>query len=78
MTDYFKKIRALLVDKVGVDPEEVSEDSYFFDDLNVSEIELMELFAELEDEYDISFEEEEKDEVESVGDLINLLIEHVE
>ena len=78
MTDYFKKIRSLLVDKVGVDPEEVSEDSYFFDDLNVSEIELMELFAELEDEYDIALEEEEKDEVESVGDLINLLIEHVE
>lgn len=78
MTDYLKKIKTLLAEKAGTEPSEVSEESYFFDDLNIGEIEMMEIFSDLEDMFDITIDDEEKDEIETVGDLINLLIEYVE
>ena len=78
MIDYLEKVKEILADRAGVDPDEVTDDSYFFDDLNIGKIELMEVITELEDEFEISIDDEEKDEVESVGDLVGLLIEHLE
>ena len=78
MNDYLKKIKKILVEKAGVEPAEITDNSYFYDDLNLGEIEMMEIITELEDAYEVTLPEDEVEEVESVGDLVNLLIEHVE
>ena len=78
MDKYLNRIIALIVEKTGVDPEEVSEESYLEDDLNISELELHEIIATLEEEYHIEFEEEEKEQVESVMDLVELIVEKID
>ncbi len=78
MDDYFKNITRIIAGKTGVDPEEITEESYLEDDLNIGEIELLEIIVALEEEYAIEFEEEEKENIESVMDLVELVVEKVD
>ena len=78
MKEYINRIIAIIIDKTGVDPDEISEESYFEDDLNVDEIELLEIIGFIEEEYQVSFEKEEKEKVKSVMDLVEIVFEKVE
>lgn len=75
--EYLKKIKKVLVEKTGIEADDVLESSYFQDDLNISDMELVEILSELEEEYQIELLGE-KDNIETVQDLIDLLIEHLE
>jgi len=78
MDEYLKKIIAIVINKTGMDPEEISEDSYFEDDLNIGELDLIEIIGALEEEYKIEFEEEEKANLKSIMDLVEVVVEKVE
>jgi acyl carrier protein len=77
MTDYFNKIRKILVEKTGLEPAEITEESYFEDDLNIGEMDLIEILSELEEIFHV-------DLVEDVGtfatvqDVVDALEEHIE
>ncbi len=75
--NYLKKIKEILLEKFGVEPEEVESDSYFTDDLNLGELEIDELLVELEEIYHTSLMEE-KEEIKSIEDLIDILVEKLE
>jgi acyl carrier protein len=76
-SEYLKKVKKIISEKSGLEIEEIHETSYFEDDLNIGEIELVEILTELEDVYDIELVAN-KEEIETVQDLIDLLIEHLE
>lgn len=77
MAEYFNTLKKLISEKAGVEPEEITEESFFEDDLNVSELEFLEILQELEERYNIELVEE-RENIESVGDLLNLLAEKLE
>lgn len=78
MNEYIKRIIAIIIDKTGIDPEDITEDSYFEEDLNVDELELMEIVVLVEEEYDISFEPEEVEKITSIMDLVEFVFEKIE
>jgi len=78
MKEYISRIIAIIIDKTGMDPEEISEESYFEDDLNIAEMELMEIIGAIEEEYQITFEIEEKEKVKSIMDMVEIVFEKVE
>jgi acyl carrier protein len=75
--NYTKIIKNLISEKAGADPEEIKRESYFEDDLNISELEVTELIAEIEEEFEIDLSET-GDSVETVEDLINAVSEKLE
>ena len=75
--DYVKKIKTLIADKAGMEISEVTPDQYFEDDLNLGEMEVRDILEELEEALDIELIEE-KDNIETVNDLIELVREQVE
>lgn len=77
MIDYLKKIKKVITDKSGVDGEEVTENSYFQDDLNISEMELIEILSELEEEFHVDLLDQ-KEDIETVQELIEILTEQLE
>lgn len=77
MTDYFSKIKKLLAEKTGLEPSEISEDSYFEDDLNIGEMELIEILSELEESLHVNLVED-IDNFATVQDVIDALEEHIE
>lgn len=76
--NYLKKLKELLADNFGIDPQEVDESAYFEEDLNLGEYELIELISELEEYYQIEFEPEDKEELDTIGSLITILRDKAE
>ena len=75
----FEKLCKLIAEQFGVDPETVTADSAFVDDLGADSVDLMDLSMALEDEF--GMEEMDSDEIESivtVGDLHKYMQEHLD
>jgi acyl carrier protein len=75
--DYFKEIRKIIEEKTGLEPSEISPDSFFEDDLNVGEMDLIEILNELEEKYNTELMDQ-KDNLETVQDLVDILSEKVD
>ncbi len=71
----FERIRELIAEKVGVDPEEISMETSFADDLEADSITLFELVMAIEDEFDIEVDDESIEKIVTVGDIVNYLEE---
>lgn len=78
MDEYLKKIRKLISEQTGMELDEINEDSYFEEDLNMGQMELVELLTELEEIYQVEGLLEEKEELETVQDIIDILVEKVD
>jgi acyl carrier protein len=75
--NYLQRIKKIIEHKNGIDPTEITPESYFEDDLNIGEMELIDILTELEDEYHVDLIDA-KDDIESVGDLLELLSEKLD
>lgn len=76
-TDYFKEIKKIIEEKTGLEPSEIIADSFFEDDLNIGEMDLLEILNELEEKYHTDLVDE-KEDLETVQDLVDLLSEKIE
>ena len=64
------KIKAIIVDKLGVDESEVTPQASFTNDLGADSLDTVELIMELEKEFGISIPDEEAEKISTVGDAI--------
>ncbi|MGD9567436.1 MAG: acyl carrier protein [Sedimentibacter sp.] len=69
----FERIRDIVAEKVGVEPEEITMETSFADDLEADSITLFELVMALEDEFDIEIDDESIEQITKVGDIVNYL-----
>ena len=75
----FDKLCKLIAEQFGVDPESVTADSAFVDDLGADSVDLMDLSMALEEEF--GMEEMDSEDIESiitVGDLYKYMQEHLD
>jgi acyl carrier protein len=75
--DIEKKVTDILVDKLGVGPEEVKSEADFREDLGGDSLDLMVVVMKVEHEFRISVTDEEADQVNTVADIIDLVEKHV-
>jgi acyl carrier protein len=71
------KVRQHLAAELEVDPEEIQEGTRFREDLDADSLDLYELVMELEDSYGIRMSEEEAARIETVGQAVDFVLEHV-
>lgn len=71
-----EKIRMILSEQLNLDPEEITEESSFKDDLGVDSLDLFEMVMGLEDEYGFEIPAEELANLKTVGEVISYLEEH--
>ena len=69
----FEKIKAIIVDKLGVDEEEVELKASFIDDLGADSLDLFEFVMDLEDEFDLEISNEEVEQIKTVEDAVNYI-----
>lgn len=69
----FERIRELVAEKVGVEPEDISMETSFTDDLEADSITLFELVMAIEDEFDIEVDDESIEKIETIGDIVRYL-----
>lgn len=70
----FSLIRAHLVDELEVDPERISEETRFREDLEADSLDLYTLVQELEDSYGVKISDEEAAKILTVGQAIDFVL----
>ena len=68
------KIREYLHENYDIDKDAVSEESELGHDLDLTSFQLVEICAELEDEFDVEISEEDLPGIITIGDLMNVII----
>ena len=71
------KVREHLAAELEVDASEIEEGTRFREDLDADSLDLYELVMELEDTYGISVPEEEAARIETVGQAVDFVLQHV-
>lgn len=64
------KVRAVIVDQLGVEEDDVVEEASFVDDLGADSLDIVELVMALEEEFGISIPDEEAESIKTVGDAV--------
>ena len=70
MADIAEKVRAIIVDNLGVDAGEVSAEAHFTNDLGADSLDTVELIMEFEKEFDIQIPDDKAEAIATVGDAI--------
>jgi len=73
--DVESKVKAIIVDKLGVDESEVVADANFTNDLGADSLDTVELIMEFEKEFDISIPDEDAENIATVGNAVDYLQE---
>ena len=74
MATVYDKVKELLVDKFGVEEEEVSPEATF-EDLDLDSLDLVEFALAAEDELGVRITDEEAEQLETLDDTVKLLEE---
>ena len=72
------RVRDLIVDQLGVSPDEVRREASFIDDLGADSLDTVELIMAFEEEFGIEIPDEDAEKMSTVGDAIEYLEKHVE
>ena len=77
MSDIASKVKAIIVDKLGVDESEVVNEASFTNDLGADSLDTVELIMEFEKEFNVSIPDEDAEKIATVGDAISYLKDNV-
>ena len=69
------KITEIIVEQLGVKPEEVVPEASFVDDLGADSLDTVELVMALEEEFGIEIPDEDAEKIQTVGDAIKYIEE---
>ena len=70
MSDIKNRVKAIIVDKLGVDESEVKPEATFTNDLGADSLDTVELIMELEKEFNITIPDDQAEKIATVGDAI--------
>ena len=67
------KVKAIIVDKLGVEESQVTPEASFTTDLNADSLDTVELIMEFEKEFGISIPDEDTQKINCVKDVIDYI-----
>jgi len=70
MSDVAAKVKAIIVDKLGVDENEVTSEASFTNDLGADSLDTVELIMEFEKEFDLAIPDDQAEKISTVGEAI--------
>lgn len=74
--EIFQKLKGIVVEQLGVDEDDVTMDASFVEDLNADSLDLVELIMSLEEEFGLEISDEEAEQITTVSDAVEYIVEH--
>ncbi|MBL9133201.1 MAG: acyl carrier protein [Verrucomicrobiaceae bacterium] len=76
--DITQKVKDIIVEQLGVNPEQVTPEAKFIEDLGADSLDTVELVMAFEEEFGIDVPDEEAEKLQSVGDVVRYVEDHAE
>ena len=67
------KVREIIVEQLGVEPDQVKPESNFVDDLGADSLDTVELIMSFEEEFGVEIPDTEAEKIKTVQDVINYI-----
>ena len=79
MQDIFERMQRIIADQFAVEPEEITENTSFEEDLGADSVDLVDLVMSMEQEFELSeVREEELATLRTVGDCVEFLTKRLD
>jgi acyl carrier protein len=72
-----KRVMEIIVEQLKVDPEVVTLEAHFIDDLGADSLDLVELIMAMEEEFSLEISDEDAEKIQTVQDAVNYISEHM-
>ena len=66
----FEKLQDIIAEVLNVDPEEITMDTTFVDDLGADSLDVFQIIMGIEEEFDIEISNEDAEKIVTVGDAV--------
>ena len=76
MASIAERVKQIVVEQLGVEEDQVSNESSFMEDLGADSLDTVELVMALEEEFDIEIADEDAEKIQTVQDAIYYITEH--
>jgi len=73
-----KRVKEIIIEQLGVKPDEVTNEASFVDDLGADSLDTVELVMALEEEFDIEIPDEDAEKIVTVANATNYIDKHVQ
>ncbi len=73
-----ERVKGIIVDQLGVDEEEVTQEASFTDDLGADSLDIVELVMAFEEEFGIEIPDDDAEKISNVRDAISYIESHTE
>ena len=73
MSDVAERVKKIVVEHLGVEPEKVTEGANFIDDLGADSLDTVELVMAFEEEFNVEIPDDAAETIQTVGDAIKFL-----
>ncbi len=78
MTDVKEKVVSIIVERLGVNPEDVVETASFTNDLGADSLDTVELIMEFEKNFNVQIPDDQAEKISTVGDVLKYIEENID
>lgn len=71
-----EKVTEIIAEQLGINADDITPESSFVDDLGADSLDIVELLMAFSDEFDIEISDEDAENIETVGDVLEYLKEN--
>ncbi len=76
MSEYYDKVKEIVIDKLGVEDSTITLEAKFIDDLGADSLDTVELIMQFEEEFNIEIPDEEAEKITTVKEAIDYIQAH--
>ena len=73
MSEIASRVKAIIVDKLGVEESEVTNEASFTNDLGADSLDTVELIMEFEKEFDVTIPDDQAEKITTLGDAVSYI-----
>lgn len=77
MADTFEEVKKIIVDLLGVEPEKVTREARFREDLGADSLDLVEMIMEFEERFGQTVSDEDAQQLRTVGQVVDYVEQHM-